>query len=99
MISRETQINADLLLQYAIKNGGNTSYTLSNGRNNSLGGFYVINDGATDVDVSFNLGNTPIVITTLTGEGQGFNVPMSEKGETFTITATGNYRIYFFVGV
>lgn len=99
MISRETAINSNLLIQYAIKNGGNTSYTLSNGRDNSVGGFYVINDGSTDVDVSFDIGDTTITVTTKADEGQGFNVGINEKGKKFTITATGNYRIYFFTGV
>ena len=70
MISRETAINSDLLLQHTIKNGGNTSYTLSNGRDNSVGGVYIINDGTTDVDVTFNNGDTPVTVTTKADEGQ-----------------------------
>ena len=99
MISRETQISSNLLFKHAINNGGNTSYKLVSGRNNSIGGFFCINDAGTDVSIQFDLNGTSETLVVKTDEQQGVNIPLQDSGTTFNITATGNYRILFFVGV
>ena len=99
MINKGTNIGTDLLFRHSIENGGSTTYTLQTGQSTGIGSFYCINDGASDVVISFPIGDSTKNVTVKSGEGSGFPLAIPEKGVKFTITASTNYRLYFFSGV
>ena len=99
MIDKYTKVGADLLFTHSIENAGNTTYTLKTGQSTGIGSFYCINDGANDVVISFPIGDSTKTVTVKFEEGIGFPLIVPEKGVKFTITASTNYRLYFFSGV